>query len=860
VSTYQSPGVYIQEVPSGPQPIAAASTSVIAILGPARRGPALVPTRVTGWGEYLGTFGGHLYGHYTAESVYGFFENGGPAAYIVRVDPSIAAEWTVNDANDDELFRIQASFAGSEESQVSPGAWANELSVQVTPDETSGSGQLSISVVTRDKNVPSASSTAVDVGSTVGMAVTDEVVLLKRDGTSATAVIDAISPTSLTVTKEGAGAIALEEGDVIARVIDGAATAVALAAGSGIRAGDLVVAELPNRTRLAALVNAAVSQGASLTLTLDDGFGTDVPGAQFAPRTARFRGTITPTDETIALGEITWTEDEAVRPAVGDIGGPAYRAYAANGLQGAWDPSVGAGAFRFPSTPPAGDLEVEANLRVHRFSEAVDLINPTLEALAGRFGFVPEGTRMKLTGAGTTEATLTRTATGFTTGDSLTATFTSAEFLLPDDASKGVVVRCARDPEAGDVVRFGTNNLVVSDVAAIGGTLYVLDFTATTNLSAVTGTSFALSAVSNTRLYPLRFAITVGGGTVGETFTGLALHPSHPKYYFKEQLINGVSQFIRVTERDTTVALTEDLLPTSVMRTRDGADREPQPADYKNALPTLEAESEPATVICPETVGFDDLVAADLIGAIVSHCESFRRLAVVDAPRKPNDQALADWRNQSVASTYAAVYAPFVRMLSLDPASVEAFVDVPPSGFVAGVMARTDRERGVHKAPGNERVRGIVGPVEVYTQRRQDLLNPNAVNLIRSFPGRGIRIWGARNATDDVQWRYTNVRRLFNFMETSVERGTQWVVFEPNTPTTWLRVKVTVENFLDQVWRAGGLAGSTPAEAYRVRVGLGETMTETDIDLGLIIIEVAVAPAKPAEFVVFRFSHKQLAT
>ena len=169
-------------------------------------------------------------------------------------------------------------------------------------------------------------------------------------------------------------------------------------------------------------------------------------------------------------------------------------------------------------------------------------------------------------------------------------------------------------------------------------------------------------------------------------------------------------------------------------------------------------------------------------------------------------------------------------------------MDVPPSGFVTGVMARTDRERGVHKAPGNERIRGIVGPVERYTQRRQDLLNPNAVNLIRSFPGRGIRIWGARNATDDVQWRYTNVRRLFNFME-----------------TTWLRVKVSDENVLDLVWRAGGLAGSTPAEAYRVRVGLGETMTEADIDLGLIIIEVAVAPAKPAEFVVFRFSHKQLA-
>ena len=197
-------------------------------------------------------------------------------------------------------------------------------------------------------------------------------------------------------------------------------------------------------------------------------------------------------------------------------------------------------------------------------------------------------------------------------------------------------------------------------------------------------------------------------------------------------------------------------------------------------------------------------------------------------------------------------------IVTLDPDSTERFRTVPPSGFVAGVFARTDRERGVHKAPGNERVAGIVGLSQAYTQRRQDLLNPGSVNLIRAFPGRGTRIWGARNATDDVTWRYVNVRRLFNFVETSVEAGTQWVVFEPNTASTWIRIKVSLENFLDQLWRSGALAGTSPEQAYRVRVGLGETMTETDIDLGLVITEVAIAPAKPAEFVIFRFSHKRL--
>jgi phage tail sheath protein FI len=174
------------------------------------------------------------------------------------------------------------------------------------------------------------------------------------------------------------------------------------------------------------------------------------------------------------------------------------------------------------------------------------------------------------------------------------------------------------------------------------------------------------------------------------------------------------------------------------------------------------------------------------------------------------------------------------------------------------VYARTDDDRGVWKAPANERVSGIVGLRTQYTKGRQDFLNPQGINLIRSFPGRGTRIWGARNLTDDTEWRYTNVRRLFLYLENSIDGGTQWVVFEPNDATTWLRVRVSVENFLNQVWRAGGLAGSTPEEAYRVRVGLGVTMTETDIDLGLLIIEVAAAPVKPAEFVVFRISHKRL--
>jgi phage tail sheath protein FI len=361
-----------------------------------------------------------------------------------------------------------------------------------------------------------------------------------------------------------------------------------------------------------------------------------------------------------------------------------------------------------------------------------------------------------------------------------------------------------------------------------------------------------------TEVVPQRFGIAVSeGGAAVETFRGLALHPDHPSYYFRDDQVNDVSKRIQVTERAPGAVTAADLPALARPRTV-GTNAVATAADLKSGFALLERVTEPAMVVCPDAVALDETEQADVIGTMVTHCEEFRRFAIVDAPRGMSDTELADWRLRSVSSIQAAVYAPWVRMLNLDPSSPKRVVEVPPSGFVAGVFARTDRDRGVHKAPANERVRGIVGLATDYTQRQQDLLNPSGVNLIRTFPGRGIRIWGARNATDDVQWRYVNVRRLFNLIEVSVERNTQWVVFEPNTASTWLRIRVSVENFLDQLYRSGALAGTSPEQAYRVRVGLGETMTETDIDLGLVVTEVAVAPAKPAEFVVFRFSHKRI--
>jgi phage tail sheath protein FI len=172
---------------------------------------------------------------------------------------------------------------------------------------------------------------------------------------------------------------------------------------------------------------------------------------------------------------------------------------------------------------------------------------------------------------------------------------------------------------------------------------------------------------------------------------------------------------------------------------------------------------------------------------------------------------------------------------------------------VGGVWARSDNTRGVHKAPANEVVRGATGLAVNCTKGEQDTLNPNGVNCIRAFPGMGIRIWGARTLSSNPSWRYINVRRLFNFVEKSIERGTQWTVFEPNDVMLWGRIRRDVYSFLSTVWRDGALFGASPDQAFYVKCD-EELNPAASRDMGRLIIEIGMAPVKPAEFVIFRIS------
>jgi phage tail sheath protein FI len=217
-----------------------------------------------------------------------------------------------------------------------------------------------------------------------------------------------------------------------------------------------------------------------------------------------------------------------------------------------------------------------------------------------------------------------------------------------------------------------------------------------------------------------------------------------------------------------------------------------------------------------------------------------------------NAQQVKEWRVNYAGydSKYATLYWPWLKVMNPLAGKAEF---MPPSGHVAGIWARNDDTRGVHKAPANEVVRGAVSLELNITKGEHDQLNPVAVNCIRSFPGQGIRVWGARTLSSDPEWRYLNVRRLFNFVEESILSGTNWVVFEPNDPKLWDSVKRTVTMFLRRVWRDGALFGRTPNEAFFVKCD-EENNPPENRDVGILTVEIGIAPVKPAEFVVFRIS------
>lgn len=282
------------------------------------------------------------------------------------------------------------------------------------------------------------------------------------------------------------------------------------------------------------------------------------------------------------------------------------------------------------------------------------------------------------------------------------------------------------------------------------------------------------------------------------------------------------------------------------------------PGSYADGLATLSGLEDVSIVAAPGGSAYADAQAIQ--GALIGHAERRRayRIAVLDCEpsQTPGGMRIARGR---IDSRYAALYYPWV--IVSNPLArpgrddIPREIALPPSGFVAGIYARNDTQRGVYKAPANEVVTGALRFESDINFAQQELLNPIGVNCLRYLSGRGYRVWGARLASSDPEWKYVSDRRYFNYLEASIDRGTQWAVFEPNGERLWANVRQTISDYLYNEWRGGALLGTTTEEAYFVRCDR-TTMTQNDLDNGRLICLIGVAIIKPAEFVIFRIGQK----
>lgn len=342
--------------------------------------------------------------------------------------------------------------------------------------------------------------------------------------------------------------------------------------------------------------------------------------------------------------------------------------------------------------------------------------------------------------------------------------------------------------------------------------------------------------------------------TLLEVYDNLSANPVASSFY--ERRVNNASALVRLSTvgaparpPNNAAENNQPLVAGQIPTLAGGSDGAALTlADAQAALARLEAVDEIALLCCPDEHAF-----AGIADDLVTQCELLKdRFAILQANIGIAPQSVAITRD----TKYAAFYYPWIEIRDARKGTA---LMIPPGGHVAGIFARTDIERGVHKAPANEVVRGLFSDPEdpkrglerQVTKGEHDILNPKGINVIRNFPGRGNVLWGARTMSRDPDWKYVNVRRLFIFVEESIEEATYWVVFEPNDEPLWARVRRSVSDFLTRLWMDGMLQGRTKEEAYFVRCDR-TTMTQADIDNGRLIMLIGIAPVKPAEFVIFR--------
>jgi phage tail sheath protein FI len=817
MAEYLAPGVYVEEIPSANKPIQGASTSTAGMVGMAERGPVNMPTLVTNRGEYARKFGGDLdpltfnEGRdglpYAAE---GFFTNGGSRLYVVRIVGTNATESVLSMlARDTDIAAVPVLATG-----------ARQGDTQIVVDTDGGLTEAyANSLLLSDEMT----SEMVDLD---GTAFTSQVEigggLADSFPAASTVVVQDVTPLAAVLTANHAVGATVLTADDVAGIADDAVLLIHGPMGEDDN-GEFVT--------VATTDNGAVPQTITLVSGLTLPHGAD---------------------------SILSTVADAAPAVATTLAAPAGGSGAAAYLTLASTAGIAEGQLlRFENGGTTAYGTITRLVTVVTLAAPLANNYPAGAALTASLPVLDIharwpgnwGNRLRVT-AGSTPLVKTTIGAAAAAG-ATTITLATAFGLF-----------------AGSVISIGGTQ--TAEVAAVNTTTGLVTLAAGLTSAAAVGEAVVSGEFS---LLVERTDSASGKVVESEFFERLSMASEHPRYALKvvgswdtatgRPSDSGGSQTIRLT--DNADASTRVLpLVIGVPRNLAGGNDDVGSVtddvyigkfgNDPGARTGIQAlENEPAINIVA-VPGRTSLVVQK---ALVDHCEKMRyRFAAVDVPLGSNlEQARA--HRQNFDSTRVAVYYPGVVIPDRFRQPGDRMA-ISSSGHMLGVYARTDNTRGVHKAPANEVIQGILGFETALTKGEQDILNPINLNCHRDFrsENRGLRVYGARVATSDPEWKYINVRRLLLFIEQSLDTGLQWAVFEPNDTPLWDQVKQSITAFLDTVWRSGALEGQTREEAFFVNIGYNVTMEQADIDNGRLIVEIGVAPVKPAEYVIVRISQK----
>ena len=804
---YLSPGVYVEEIEIGAKPIEGVSTSTAGFVGMTERGPLNNPTLVTSFAEYQRTFGGYLGDdfkefRFLPYAVEGFFSNGGQRAYITRVALKSKPE------TDQSQSEIAARASG------------------ILPDMSGKTTSLSADAKTGDITL------RIPVGDVNDLKINDILLLkgglynefLNFEGRVEVLTLDAkiTSPIS--------------KGDIAEKmVVDTAKTyEVVTVSGNDITLNDSDISGL----NLGDGIEIGVDSTLEICVIADK-----TPSKSVITVKTPLKNTHNQNEPVKKL--IKTNPPQKITIISVDTGDGILVAYdAQNALNDIIN--IGTDYFTVKSIDSNGIILIDQKLKYDHAAGIDDILqlSPAINVTALNEG--EWGNRIKIIVVGDKHLSSSKltfdapsgqkyidleTVVGMEKGTLLllpNKQYVSVDDVINSESTKRVIL---------------TNNLTAKLLT--GEIVQTVEFDLIVRYDEYEEDYRYLSLVADHSRYLTKIItpttssfITVSVPTGSNPQSPYQKIPMPPQGDDPGWMLKGGKDGIPFSSEANAVYVGNDFL-------------EPTLRTGLFALKNIDGIS---IVAVP---GLSSKDYKNIQSKLINHCEIMGdRFAVLDSEKEADTTAIQSQRNL-FDSKYAAIYYPWISIF--DPLSQQQ-IDMPPSGHVCGIYARSDTERGVHKAPANEVVSGALdlevmssGLRAIITKGQQDVLNPKGINCIRAFPGRGIRVWGARTISSDPLWHYVNVRRLFIYVEKSINDGTQWVVFEPNDEKLWARVKQTINQFLTTVWRSGALMGTTQDEAFFVKCDRS-TMTQDDIDTGKLIVLIGIAPVKPAEFVIFRIA------